>query len=78
MADKLIYKIEWCGPLDKTNQNCLTYYLIKSDVYNMIETLLVNSSIKITPEIKKIDSNEYIEAVKWYNIYRGRNFKNDS
>ena len=71
MSERVVYKTEWNGPLMGTpKERCLTYYFLKSDVCEFIDSVLMNSTITITPIKVDAMSHEFMEAMRWHNMYR--------
>lgn len=71
MSERIVYECKWCGPLMKTEkERCLTYYLLKADVYEFIDSMMVNSKMEIKPILVNVESDQFIESMRWHNIYR--------
>lgn len=71
MSERIVYECRWCGPIMNTpKERCLTYYLLRPDVEQFIDTMLVNSWMEIKPIQVNVESKQYIEAMRWYNMYR--------
>jgi hypothetical protein len=71
MSERTVYQCKWCGPLMKTPpHDCLTYYLLKSDMYEFIDSMMMNSWMEIRPIIVNTDSPQFTEAMRWRNLYR--------
>lgn len=63
---KLIYNLKWCCENEK---NCLIYNFKRKDLICFIDGLQLNSVCIIKPILVDVSSNEYLESIKWYNIY---------
>jgi len=73
MSERIVYECKWCGPLMKTpKERCLTYYLLKPDVYEFIDSMLCNSWMEIKPILVDVESDQFMESMRWHNLYRQR------
>lgn len=70
MSERIVYECKWCGPLRTPKEWCLTYYLLKSDVYEFIDSMICNSWMEIKPIQVDVMSDQFTEAIRWHNLYR--------
>lgn len=71
MSERIVYECKWCSPLMATSkESCLTYYFLKSDVNEFIDSMLCNSWMEIRPIQVNTMSDQFTEAMRWHNLYR--------
>lgn len=71
MSERIVYEVKWCGPIMKTpKERCLKYHFLKSDVIEFIDSLLLNSWMEIRPIQVNVMSDQFLEAMRWHNMYR--------
>jgi len=66
MTERIVYECKWCGPVLSTpKERSFTYYLLKPDVHEFIDSMSCNSWMEIRPIQVDIMSDQYMESMRW-------------
>jgi hypothetical protein len=66
---RVVYHVEWTRPL-KSDEASLKFHLFKDNLFFFIETVIINSSVRVYPLYLEPSDPRFQEAVRWASIYK--------